>query len=158
MKNGKSCCPDNKASMLAEESLLRDKIALLKSQINQLEQEASVRLSVAALTTKTMASAAMIVKAAEPWAGSCGVYFLVKDGEVVYVGQSKNCHGRIGQHPDKDFDSYAFYPCSKDELDIFESAYIHYLQPRLNGCLNNGSKSAPISFHKLIRMAVDHHV
>lgn len=66
--------------------------------------------------------------------GVCGVYFLCRRGEVVYVGQSINVHARIYQHQGiKDFDS-VFYICvPPDELDNWEGAFIRLLNPQQNG-------------------------
>lgn len=65
-----------------------------------------------------------------------GVYFLVSaDGEVVYVGQAKSVHARIGQHaksPDKAFTSAFFLPVPVADLSAVESAFIRAMRPRLN--------------------------
>jgi excinuclease UvrABC nuclease subunit len=93
-----------------------------------------------------------IAKLALPWQRSSGVYFLVQDQEVVYVGQSVNIYSRIAQHPDKKFDKYAFVPCEVELLDKLESLYIHTLKPRLNGNVSKQEKSAPIRLDNLLRM------
>jgi hypothetical protein len=62
-----------------------------------------------------------------------GVYFLVKAGEVVYVGQSINVYGRIGSHVDKDFDEVFWFPVPAGELNSVEAAFIRLLKPPLNG-------------------------
>jgi cell division protein FtsB len=62
----------------------------------------------------------------------CGIYFLIKEGEIVYVGQSKNVFGRMNGHADKDFDYISFLPCRADELDLMEARYIVKYKPILN--------------------------
>lgn len=80
----------------------------------------------------------------------CGIYFLIAQQEIIYIGQSTNVFYRIQQHLEhKKFDSFAFLPCANDkrELDRLESIYIHRFRPRLNGW--RGRNCAPISLHAL---------
>lgn len=62
----------------------------------------------------------------------CGVYFLIKGTSVVYVGQSKNILRRVAQHPDKNFDRFAWVLCDSNDLDRLEAEYIAMLGPKLN--------------------------
>jgi len=84
----------------------------------------------------------------------CGVYFLINLGEVVYVGQSVNVFSRMREHSkSKKFDSYVYINCSKGDLDILESLYIHVLRPPLQGRSSQGdSLAAPISLSRLLKM------
>ena len=84
----------------------------------------------------------------------CGVYFLIDRGEVVYVGQSVNVFSRMREHSkSKKFDSYVYINCSKGDLDILESLYIHVLRPPLQGRSSQGdSLAAPISLSRLLKM------
>jgi hypothetical protein len=83
-----------------------------------------------------------------------GIYFLVKDDDIVYVGQSTDFQWRLAIHLyKKDFDSMAFLPCKEDDLDIIESGYIHRFEPRQNGRRANGLMNAPISWHELMGFA-----
>ena len=62
-----------------------------------------------------------------------GIYFLVKDGKIVYVGQSTNVFARVGTHKtDKDFDKAVYFECSSTELDDLEYELINILQPQYN--------------------------
>jgi hypothetical protein len=64
-----------------------------------------------------------------------GIYFLVHDDEVVYVGQSVNPTGRIATHTAderKQFDRAYMVPVPLSRLDDVESALIRLLRPRLN--------------------------
>lgn len=65
----------------------------------------------------------------------CGVYFLFKRDELIYVGQSENVYIRLGFHADKEFDSFAFIECGLAELDRLESLYILKYKPKLNAIL-----------------------
>lgn len=79
-----------------------------------------------------------------------GVYFLLHDSEVVYVGQSIDVESRIRSHrAEKEFDSYHVIACQQSELDALESAYIFYLQPKLNS-RSNTSIRAPITIYGML--------
>lgn len=85
---------------------------------------------------------------------SSGIYFLVKDSEVVYVGQSTSVLSRIGTHvldPNKDFNSFSFLSAPKESLDLLETIYIKVLNPRLN----NGS---PISKERITEFFQEHYI
>ena len=54
-----------------------------------------------------------------------GIYFLVRNNSVVYVGQSINILRRVEEHRrTKAFDSFAYTICDKAELNILESLYM----------------------------------
>ncbi len=107
------------------------------------------------LTGHTAFSKAEIVEAARVHRNNvCGVYFLVNDGDVVYVGQSVNVHARIAQHrtdPRKTFTHWAAISVRKEHLDFVESIYIHTFKPALNGC-------APLPWARILsrQVAVPH--
>lgn len=64
-----------------------------------------------------------------------GIYFLHLEGEIVYVGQSKNMRARIGQHISegtKRFDAVSCEPCLIKWLLKREEYYIAVLNPRYN--------------------------
>ena len=78
---------------------------------------------------------AEIVEASIPVENLVGVYFLIKNDEVVYVGQSSiNILGRIAKHlrSNKEFDSFSYMRCDKEDIDAMEAKYIAALIPRLN--------------------------
>lgn len=79
----------------------------------------------------------------------CGVYALVREGVVVYVGQSKKMLGRIGAHKSNWgrksvpawmpasirgvlFDQVFVLPCRVEMLDEVERTMIDLYKPRLN--------------------------
>jgi len=64
-----------------------------------------------------------------------GVYFLIKDNEVAYVGQSQDIMKRISQHlSTKDFNNYYIQEIDEeiDYLDEIETAYIAKFVPKYN--------------------------
>jgi hypothetical protein len=59
-----------------------------------------------------------------------GIYFLIKEKEIVYVGQSTNVFLRIAHHMGaRDFDSWSFVPCKKADLRRREARYIEEFRP-----------------------------
>ena len=63
---------------------------------------------------------------------TCGIYFLTCNGDVVYVGQSKNCEQRIQQHKDKIFDGYYIKELPLEDIDSEEEKYIYKYAPIYN--------------------------
>lgn len=126
-------------------------IAVLEDKLEALQRMETLHPVSAALTGRALLREHEIVAAARPWESATGVYFLVADDEVVYVGQSTNVYVRLSQHKDKQFIKYAFVPCDKAALDKLESLYIHCLRPRLNGKAWDGSKSAPVTLDALFK-------
>ncbi len=75
-----------------------------------------------------------------------GVYFLYDQGTLVYVGESNNIYGRIGQHiqsGEKKFDSFEIYPCN--DRKRLEGFLIETLKPKYNiapgKCYNFGRET-----------------
>jgi len=72
-----------------------------------------------------------------------GVYYLIKDKEVVYVGKSMNVYGRISVHISertKDFDRFYVRPCKQNELSDLELKEILRFQPRYNASLPSNDR------------------
>lgn len=71
------------------------------------------------------------------------VYFLLKNKEVVYVGQSENITARVSAHfRDKDFDSYSYFEVeSRDQALLEEAENILKFNPVLNNELNEKYRS-----------------
>lgn len=64
-----------------------------------------------------------------------GIYFLICDEEIVYVGKSVNVKTRLDQHsinPDKNFNRYFAILCDKEELNSLEAHYILRFRPKYN--------------------------
>lgn len=98
-----------------------------------------------------------IAKKAQPWQPKCGIYFLLLDGAVQYVGQSINVDARITQHcrSGKVFDSWHWEACDSDELDTRETLYIHALRPPLNLYESGkyaGDVCVPVGMNKLLAL------
>lgn len=75
---------------------------------------------------------------------SAGVYFLLKDNEIVYVGTSdKDCTLRISIHKkDKDFDKYYILECKdKKKREFLESEYIFKFSPKYNRSISKNNTS-----------------
>jgi hypothetical protein len=64
----------------------------------------------------------------------CGIYFLIKNNQIVYIGQSVNVKHRLYAHKQyKDFDYYYVHECSPEELDTLEAQHIVQFDPPGNG-------------------------
>lgn len=64
---------------------------------------------------------------------ACGVYFLFKGSECIYVGQSRGVHDRVAAHRSRiDFDSYTWTPVAAHCLNLEERRFIDVIRPRLN--------------------------
>lgn len=133
-----------------------DVVSLLKlgERTASPHQLSAADLSVA-INSESLRTEAEIVERAKKSevAGMSGVYFLVRNGRVIYVGQSTNVYGRVYYHMsqrEKPFDSWCFVPCPPDRLDLIESLYIHSLKPKLNGRIGD-KLLAPIGPDALIR-------
>lgn len=68
-----------------------------------------------------------------------GIYFLCRDGALIYIGQSVNAASRISDHYRKyEFETVLFLPWPADDLNRIEAALIRALRPPLNGKSTNG--------------------
>lgn len=87
-----------------------------------------------------------VVAAAIPAPSFIGIYFLIKDAEVEYVGQSVDILHRISRHrrEGKDFDSFAYFLCEREKLDEMEALYITAFMPWMNFTL--GKVQRPPNF------------
>jgi hypothetical protein len=75
----------------------------------------------------------------------CGIYFLIQEDEIVYVGQSVTVHNRINQHVGvKEFDRFTYIRCKPEELDVLETKYILKFKPKYNFD-SNGKLVTPTS-------------
>lgn len=153
----------NKAKQAAQDAFYKQRASELKHGITELEEELEslrkdvqkeVRFgeAVKRLTSGVLLREHEIVKHAIPIIETLtGVYFLVLEKRIVYVGQSTNVFTRILTHAkSKEFDSYVYIPCKKDMLDKLESLYIHVLSPPLNGNGHPENKIAPLSLSAIL--------
>ena len=140
---------------LSYQSGLRQEIYALEARLSELRALESASIVSAALTGKSLLAKDEIAKSALPWEKSSGVYFLLHDDEIVYVGQSVHIYSRIAGHADKKFNRYAYIPCPPEALDVLESLYIHLLRPALNGERCDGFKAAPMMLDKILGLATN---
>lgn len=74
-----------------------------------------------------------------------GVYFLIFDGEVVYVGQSLDCHTRLATHFREDaktFDSSYIVRSTPHDLNDLEALYIKKFKPKFNAAMPQARRKA----------------
>lgn len=81
---------------------------------------------------KLLTGAEIIVAAVLPGARKTGIYFLVKDGELKYIGQSTDVEARICNHRWREFDCWHWIACEPEELNMLERAYIDKFLPPWN--------------------------
>ena len=64
----------------------------------------------------------------------CGVYCLLHDMEIVYIGRSNNVDRRVWEHDANGlvFDSYSYIPAPEHESVAIERALIRKYRPKLN--------------------------
>ncbi|MGA1385964.1 MAG: GIY-YIG nuclease family protein [Flavobacteriaceae bacterium] len=127
------------------------KIKQLTDKLNSLKREEECFSICHTLLKKTLLREHEIVQKSSPWNNFCGVYFLISNKKIVYVGQSKNVFARISAHKTKVFDSFALIQCDQNEIDVLESLYIHLLQPEQNGHGVHGYIFAPMSIEKMLK-------
>ncbi len=60
-----------------------------------------------------------------------GIYFLIKQNSVIYIGKSENVHARVPTHRGKFYDE-VFYFESNGDIDSLEADFIKILKPKLN--------------------------
>jgi len=75
-----------------------------------------------------------ILSMARPQRKQCGVYFLIENNDIVYVGQSTNIDARVASHHGtKAFSYVAHVECPQNHLNPLEALYISKFSPPLNG-------------------------
>jgi hypothetical protein len=142
----------NVRRMLAKAELERE-LAMLREEVRQAKHQFALNEASQRLTGATLLRESEIVAASSPLVARVGVYFLVEDARVVYVGQSVDVFKRIAEHGrSKMFSSVAFVECRRDQLDALESLYIHLLRPKLNGNRRGGepNSAAPMNLAALL--------
>ena len=61
-----------------------------------------------------------------------GVYLLIREHVVIYVGQTLDIKHRLIGHKNKHFDRYHFFKCPIDKLNWFEEELINRFRPVWN--------------------------
>jgi hypothetical protein len=83
-----------------------------------------------------------------------GVYFLIRNKEIVYVGQSTSIYARVAaHHADKEFTHFSYIKCPSSHLRSLEALYIAKFSPILNGKNSLSSSTAAIEYQSLIAEA-----
>ena len=80
---------------------------------------------------------------------ACGIYFLLRDKEIVYIGQSVDCFSRVSSHARdkmKNFNRACYVPVPQKELDDIEATMIALFKPEHNsrGVTNHADESLAI--------------
>lgn len=81
----------------------------------------------------------------------CFVYFLLKNGEVIYVGQTRHGLARPLSHRDKEFDEIKIIYCDYAELDFLEDKYIRKYRPIHNKQNNRALRMGLVRVRDSIR-------
>jgi hypothetical protein len=79
-------------------------------------------------------SLAEILAMGRPAPETPGVYFLIREGVVVYIGKTRSLMARLTKHRNngKVFDAYTFLPCALEDLAKTEALYIMAYWPLEN--------------------------
>lgn len=74
-----------------------------------------------------------------------GIYVLLLNGEVVYVGRTINIFNRMADqdHRERTYDKIYFIRCNQDEIDRLEALMILKLKPREGNAYNFNKNTGP---------------
>ena len=75
-----------------------------------------------------------------------GVYILLREGQVVYVGQSVDVYGRLRNHRHDctgDFDSFTWMQLPEPSLNYYEALAIVTFRPALNTTIPSNDRFMP---------------
>lgn len=100
-----------------------------------------------------------IARIANERESTSGIYYLIKEDEIVYIGQSVCCEIRVYQHPDKDWDNFHIIRVDQGLLNEAEADAILHYKPRLNRGIPRNDLWPTIKglhlVHKIPNMHVD---
>jgi hypothetical protein len=71
------------------------------------------------------------------------IYFLIRNGQIIYIGQTTNLKSRICSHkcfPAYYFDSFRYIECREKNLRKYETRWLQKFRPKLNGYLYDGKR------------------
>lgn len=130
---------------------LRSEIDTLRIELKTLQKEKQFSDMCRSIGMKTLATKQTIVAASLNLTDLSGIYFLIRNGEIIYIGQSTCVFRRVYDHlwAKKIFDSFSYIQCEEKMLDKLESLYIHFYQPPENG-RNHGFVCAPLRIDQLL--------
>ena len=130
---------------------LRSEIDTLRIELKTLQKEKQFSDMCRSIGMKTLATKQTIVAASLNLTDLSGIYFLIRNGEIIYIGQSTCVFRRVYDHlwAKKIFDSFSYIQCEEKMLDKLESLYIHFYQPPENG-RNHDVVCAPLRIDQLL--------
>jgi hypothetical protein len=70
-----------------------------------------------------------------------GVYFLCREGEIIYVGASVAVAKRVMEHTDKNYDHAYYIPVPVPSMAEVEGAFIRHFKPKENRWVQNDGRS-----------------
>lgn len=79
------------------------------------------------------------------------IYFLLDNGEVVYVGKTTKGISRPLSHKNKEFDTIKIIYCEEEHLDILENEYILKYKPIYNQICNYTQRYSLSKIKDIIR-------
>lgn len=144
--NADEISPTEECQIKIDVDELRRERSSLRNEVEAARHVMALETASVNLTGKTLLSEGEIVAGAVGYAARCGVYFLIKDERVRYVGQSVNVDTRLRDHSGNyDFDAVSIIPCDRSILDKLESLYIHLLKPDWNGRVASRHGELPVA-------------
>ena len=94
-------------------------------------------------TRKVINIESALTDAATFSANEVGVYLLIDDQQVVYIGKTTNLFQRVAAHQtDKQFDSIRFIRLHHGDLDIWERELIAQMTPKYNKLVADAPQSS----------------
>lgn len=82
----------------------------------------------------------IVSSATKPAAPICGVYFLLRGEDIIYIGQSRNVQQRLASHHKIGYTSFYVHTCHDAYLDSLEAEYILKFKPEFNSNVPNNEK------------------
>lgn len=83
------------------------------------------------------------------------VYFLIKNGIVIYIGMTCNIQKRLADHGKNKFDTYRSIACrNKGEAFMYEQRLIRYFKPILNAAPRDQKDTASFKLRPELRKAL----
>ncbi len=79
-----------------------------------------------------LTEADILARAAPPQPRKCGIYFLINEGKLMYIGQSINIDARLPGHDWRKYDAWTWVSCDRRELHKLERRYIDQFLPPWN--------------------------
>lgn len=127
-------------------SLLSKENERLRAELNE-ERQKRIRAESSAdemLNEHGRWSANNIISMSVPYTAHCGIYFLIENDTIVYIGQSIDIMWRVAEHrkQGKSFDRFAMIPIPAPWLDRIERLYVRALEPRDNKIKFSGRKAS----------------